>query len=102
MDTLAHGLWGGMIGGWKKRFGLAFMFGVAPDILSFGALILLRVIQGRFQPGKPELSTIPEWVHISYNFTHSLIIIGGVWGILWWFKRDLALAVYRLALAHPG
>ncbi|MCE5272610.1 hypothetical protein LLH00_15120 [bacterium] len=91
MDTLAHGLWGGMIAGWKRRFGLAFLFGTAPDLLSFGALMALRILQGRFHPGKPSLDTIPPWVHTSYDFTHSLVLVGGLWWLLWLKKRDLAV-----------
>ena len=91
MDTLAHGLWGGMIGGWRKRFGLAVLFGIAPDLLSFGALTVVWVVQGQFQPGRPSVSTIPQWVHVSYDFTHSLVIIGAVWAVLWWWKRELAV-----------
>ncbi len=91
MDTLAHGLWGGMICGWKRRFGLALLFGLAPDLLSFGALIVVKLAQGAFDPGKPPVGTIPQWVYTAYDYTHSLVIVGAVWGLLWWKKRDLAL-----------
>jgi hypothetical protein len=91
MDTLAHGLWGGMLAGWRKRFGLAFLFGVAPDVLSFGLLMLIRAVQGRMQMGKPDLHAIPGWVYSAYDCTHSLILVGAVWGILWWKYRELAV-----------
>ncbi|MFC1613994.1 hypothetical protein ACFL5K_01720 [Gemmatimonadota bacterium] len=91
MDTLAHGLWGGMTAGWRRRFGLAFLFGVCPDLLSFGALTVLRIIDGQFRPGKPALHTIPDWLYTAYDYTHSLIIIGLVWAFLWWRYRWLAV-----------
>lgn len=89
MDTLAHGLWGGLAAGWKKRFGLAFLFGVAPDMCSFGALIIIRVVQGTFVPGKPPHATIPDWLHVAYDFSHSLIIIGALWLVLRFTTREL-------------
>ncbi|HLA39458.1 MAG TPA: hypothetical protein VJ417_05640 [Candidatus Glassbacteria bacterium] len=91
MDTLAHGLWGGMIAGWKKRFGLAFLFGMAPDLLSFGLWMAIRWMHGQLQQGRPNLHALPDWLHTAYNFTHSLIIIGSIWALLWWWQRELAV-----------
>ncbi|HUU29147.1 MAG TPA: hypothetical protein VM123_15175 [archaeon] len=91
MDVLAHGLWGGMLAGWKKRFGLAFLFGVCPDVFSFGLWMAVRIFQGSFQRGRPPLHMLPEWLDTVYGITHSLVIIGLVWAFLWWRKKDLAL-----------
>jgi len=91
VDTLAHGLWGGMIAGWRRKFGLAFLFGVCPDLLSFGLWIAVRIIDGRFRAGRPPLQTIPDWVYTAYDYTHSLMIIGLVWALLWWRCRELAV-----------
>jgi hypothetical protein len=91
MDTLAHGLWGGLAAGWKKRFGLAFLFGIAPDMCSFGALMIIRVVQGKFVPGKPPHETIPDWLYVAYDFSHSLIIIGVLWLLLWFVARPVAI-----------
>ena len=91
MDILAHGLWGGMIAGWRRKFGLAFFFGVCPDIFSFGFLAAVRIIEGQFRPGKPPLHSIPDWVYTVYDFTHSLVIVGLVWALLWWLYRGLAV-----------
>ncbi|MFH1068764.1 MAG: hypothetical protein V1794_04005 [Candidatus Glassbacteria bacterium] len=91
MDTLAHGLWGGMIAGWKKRFGLAFLFGMAPDLLSFGLWMAIRWMHGQFQRGRPDVHFLPDWLHTAYNFTHSLFIIGALWALLWWWNREIAV-----------
>ena len=91
MDVLAHGLWGGMIAGWRKKFGLAFLFGVTPDVLAFGLWIAVRVIHGNWPRGKPHIDSIPDWVHTSYAVTHSLIIVGLIWAFLWWRRKDLAV-----------
>ncbi|MEA2062212.1 MAG: hypothetical protein U9P14_00815 [Gemmatimonadota bacterium] len=80
-----------MIAGWRRRFGLAFLFGIMPDLLSFGLLMAVRIIQGSYTPGKPALHTIPEWLYINYNFTHSLVIAGILWAFLWWRNRELAV-----------
>lgn len=91
MDTLAHGLWGGLTAGWKKRFGLAFLFGIAPDLCSFGALGAIRFVQGTFEPGKPSIHTLPDWLYVAYNFSHSLIVIGALWLLLWFTYRRVAV-----------
>lgn len=89
VDTLAHGLWGGLTAGWKKRFGLAFLFGVAPDLCSFGALMAIRIVTGTFVPGKPPIETIPGWLYTAYDFSHSLIVIGAIWIVLRFTTREL-------------
>ena len=40
MDIVSHGLWGAITFGRKSRssFSLAFVVGLAPDLLSFGIL----------------------------------------------------------------
>ena len=91
MDTLSHGLWGGMIFGWRRRFGLAFLFGVSPDLFSFGLWMFVRVVQRGFTCGKPSLAVLPQWLDAAYSLTHSLVIAGLVFAVLWWKKRDLAV-----------
>jgi len=91
MDTLAHGLWGGMLAGWRKRFGLAFLFGISPDVFSFGLWMVFRAAQGYVQKGKPPLHILPEWLDTVYSITHSLIIAAAVWALLWWLNRELAV-----------
>lgn len=91
MDTLAHGLWGGMIAGWKRRFGLAFMFAVGPDLSSFGALTAIRIATGNFEPGKPSIDGLPDWLFTAYDISHSLVVAGAVWLFLWFTVRWLAV-----------
>ena len=91
MDTLAHGLYGGMIAGWEKRFGWAFLLGMAPDLLSFGPYIALRVVSGTMHSGRPSLNSIPDWVYSAYNVTHSLIIMGVVLALVWYLNKSFAV-----------
>ena len=94
MDTLAHGLWGGV--GFssygKKRFAAAFLVGVAPDLLSFGVFhvtnpgwMKLRLL-GQIS-GPPSLSSLPAYVFHAYNWTHSLVVWAVLFGLLWIVSR---------------
>jgi len=75
MDTLSHGLWGGMAFGRqnKRVFLIAFLFGVMPDVLAFGWEFFRRIFLGS-EFGKPMVETIDSYIFGLYNITHSLII----------------------------
>lgn len=78
MDTLSHGLWGGVVFG-RKKFLTAFLFGIAPDAISFGPFFILWAINGfpkitRKLGEPPDPSVIPQYVYSLYNITHSLIV----------------------------
>ena len=90
MDTLAHGLWGGIgfypQGG--KRFAAAFALGMAPDLLSFGLFHVTRPgwLKLRFAgdiSGPPPLSMLPEFIFHAYNLTHSLVVWGILFVLIW-------------------
>ena len=113
MDTLAHvtigtiacsrsGLPGGTRGAVNAKgkpvyfwsdwtFWTAAGFALIPDLSSFGAFIIQRIISGNFVPGKPELDTLPEYVFFNYNLTHSLVIAAGVGFLLWFFARPIVI-----------
>jgi hypothetical protein len=74
MDIVAHGLWGGVVFGWRRKFFWAFLFGVLPDLLAFGPYFLYTLITGTLAMGKPEISAVPSFVFISYDISHSLIV----------------------------
>lgn len=94
MDILAHGLWGGVgfypQGG--KRFAQALTLGMAPDLLSFGLFHVTRPrwlklrLLGEIS-GPPPLDILPEFVFHAYNLTHSLVIWGLVFTLIWAIKR---------------
>ena len=89
MDILSHGLWGALAFGRRNRpsFWLAFVIGLAPDLLSFGVLHLAVAlgIAGRpdFSHGTPPESSIPQYVHQLYNVTHSLLVFFLVFFLIW-------------------
>lgn len=89
MDIVSHGLWGAITFGRKSRwsFWLAFMIGLAPDLLSFGILWSAATLgledQPDFSHGPPPESSIPQYVHDLYNVTHSLVVFLIVFVLVW-------------------
>lgn len=93
MDILSHGLWGSISFGRKSRrsFWLAFLFGILPDLLSFG-IYFIGVFLGLyshppFGGGHPPAEEIPGLIHYLYGWTHSLIIFGAVFLVVWLILR---------------
>ena len=90
MDVVAHGLWAGAlyyVQG-RKRFLAGVLLGMAPDLLSFGVFhlthpkwITLRLM-GEIS-GPPALSLLPAYVFHAYNISHSLVVWGVVFFLLW-------------------
>ncbi len=94
MDVFSHGLWGGIAFGRssRKSFLTAVAIGVAPDVLAFGPFLASRLLEqgtGFFSHlGKrPELATIPEYVHSIYNVTHSLVVFAVAFLLVWAIRR---------------
>ena len=95
MDILSHGLYGGVLVGRKSRrsFWLAFFFGIAPDLFSFGiftASVWLGLASGLDWGSRhPDPSLIPSYVQSLYNVTHSLVIWTLVFALVWIVYRKL-------------
>lgn len=92
MDILSHGLYGGVLVGRKSRksFWLAFIFGLAPDLFSFGiftASVWLGLTSGPDWKGPPDTSLIPHYVYALYNVTHSLVIFAAAFIIVWLLRK---------------
>lgn len=90
MDILSHGLWGGGVFGRKSKifFLRAFLFGIAPDLFSFG-ILSIAVTFGLQQPvfkfghALPPMSAIPQYVHQLYDLTHSLVVFAAVFSLVY-------------------
>lgn len=93
MDILSHGLWGSLVFGRNNRrdFWLAFFFGIAPDLLSFGIFTVLTWLGLAEHPewgsGHPAPESIPAFVHIAYDWTHSLVIFALAFGLAWFLRK---------------
>ncbi len=101
MDIFAHGFWSFAIFHRFKHKWLAAFLGVAPDIFSFGLLFFANIMGGVFHVGKPELESIPPYVFMLYNMTHSLVVFGMVFVLVYvltkkWFVPLLAWALHIL------
>lgn len=86
MDIASHGLWGGIAFGRKNRkaFWSSFFFGVMPDLFSFGVFFFVRTFTHGFALSRPPLpDSIPEYIYLFYNVTHSLIIFIFVFSLVW-------------------
>ncbi len=93
MDTLSHGLWGSLAFGRrsKKSFWLAFFFGVAPDLFSFGPFFASTLLGFApwpdFSAHQSDPNLIPRYVHLLYRPTHSLIIFSAAFLLVWLIRR---------------
>lgn len=94
MDVLAHGLWGGaaFYRRGARAYAAAFLLGMGPDLISFGLYhathpnwLKLR-LAGEIS-GPPPLSTLPEFLFHAYNLTHSLVVWGALFGLIWLSRR---------------
>src|SRR3989338_9551381 len=83
MDIFAHGLWSFGIFHKKKYVWWVVLFGVLPDILSFGILLIINILGGNFIRGRPSLESLPNWLYSAYNMTHSLIIFLAVFLVVY-------------------
>ena len=99
MDFFAHGFWSYAIFHKKKYVWMATFFGVMPDILSFGILFAINLINGNFHRERPSLSSLPDWLYGAYNLTHSFIMFLAVFVLIYlitkkWFWPLTAWAIH--------
>lgn len=93
MDIVSHGLWGGVAFGRKNKnnYWLAFLFGVFPDVFSFGILFMANILGigsgPHYSNGRPDFALIPGYVSQLYDITHSLVIFAFVFGVVWFFRK---------------
>lgn len=101
MDIFAHGLWSFAVFHRKKYKWLAALFGILPDILSFGVLFIIYLLTGSIPRGPPQLNTIPKLIFSAYNITHSFIVFILVFVLIYiftkkWFWPLTAWAIHIL------
>lgn len=83
MDTFAHGFWSFAVFHRKKYALLATLFGILPDILSFGILFIATFVNGTLRIGPTPPSSFPNWLNAAYNSTHSLIIFMAIFILIY-------------------
>lgn len=93
MDIISHGLWGGLVLGTKskKTYLSAFVISMLPDLFSFGVLFADRLLgisaSSAWGGDHRSLNGVPLYVHHLYNVTHSFIIFGLVFGLVWLVRK---------------
>lgn len=105
MDTFSHALWGYGLFGFRKYPKFAALMGAMPDLISFGALFLMRVIDGTYRWGKPPLATLPSWIYPAYTVGHSFVIAFAVIGLVALWRKEIAFAMlawpFHITLDFP-
>lgn len=114
MDIFSHGLYGGIATGRKskKDYLIALLFGVGPDLLSFGLFFLINLFKLKSffgeKFGQPDalsdlgmfgrLPVFPDFIYSLYNITHSLVIYALFFALIYFLgKKSFA----KLTLAWP-
>ncbi len=95
MDFVSHALWGGVAFGRKNRryYIWAAIISILPDILTeglFGALYLLKIggMPG-WENGHPNITDYPIYAQNLYNITHSLIVFGVVFLLIYAITKKI-------------
>src|SRR3989344_2923362 len=101
MDIFAHGLWSFAIFSKRSDVWCAVLFGMMPDLLSFGILFFMNLFTGSLQRGPPALSTLPKWLFTAYTLTHSLVLFAAVFVLVFlvtksWYWPLAAWAIHIL------
>jgi hypothetical protein len=97
MDIFAHFLWSYILFHRTKVVGRAVLFGILPDILSWGVYSAHRILNGGAF-GRPDMAAIPGWAFTLYGLTHSLIIFGLVCLVLWLTIKRIPIYLYAWLL----
>ncbi len=101
MDIVSHGLYGSVLFGRssRKNFWIAFFFGIAPDLFSFGIYTVATWLGFFPHPDwtsgqHPAPEAIPQFVHTFYNFTHSFIVFGVIFLLIWLIRKKPYLLMF--------
>ncbi|MBD3318481.1 hypothetical protein GF342_01075 [Candidatus Woesearchaeota archaeon] len=98
MDIFAHAAISFIAFHWMRRWWLAILFGVLPDIMSWGVYVAYSIINGGAF-GPPNLAQIPAWTFMLYGISHSLIVWGLVVAVLYFSLKKFPYYVLAAPLA---
>lgn len=90
MDLFAHIIWTSILFYNVDSVALAVLFSVLPDILSFGPNFLYIVFTKGFSGLRVKsvrefAENLPPYVFTVYNITHSLVVFGAAFSLMWMF-----------------
>jgi len=89
MDIFAHGFWSYIIFNKSRYLWLALLFGLLPDILSWGVFMFYP--KKGFNWQSPDFSLVPKWVFTLYGITHSLFAIAAVFLVVYLIFRTIPI-----------
>jgi hypothetical protein len=66
-----------------------------PDLASFGVLIVINIFSGSIPQfsGPPPLESLPDWLFLCYDISHSYVTAFIVIGVVYRFRKDVAFAM---------
>ncbi|MFH1589750.1 MAG: hypothetical protein ABIB43_04250 [archaeon] len=82
MDAPAHGIWTWIIFHNNPLVWLAVLFGMLPDLLSWGIYSIWPWGE-KLDWKKPDFSMVPKWVFLLYGITHSVFVFAAVFLIVY-------------------
>lgn len=106
MDTFSHALWAYGLFGIRRHPWFAALIGAMPDLISFGAFMLISLFQGNWHAGKPALASLPDWIYPAYSLGHSFVVAFTVIGLVYYvWRKDVAFAMlgwpFHIVLDFP-
>tara|TARA_Y100000741_G_scaffold25755_1_gene18678 strand:+ start:828 stop:1226 length:399 start_codon:yes stop_codon:yes gene_type:complete len=107
VDTLSHALWGNGLFGYKRYWKLAIFFGAFPDLISFGALFIVKLFNNSLKyVGPPTLESLqqlepfPEWLFFMDNFSHSFVTAFLIISIVYFYKKEFVWPMLAMAVSY--
>ena len=97
MDYLAHALWSYITFHRTRKPLYGVLFGILPDTVSWVPYFFFNLLTGGM-PGRPVVSSIPQWVMTLYGISHSVLVFFCVAGIAYLFHRTIPIYVWAWLL----
>ncbi len=105
MDTFSHALWGYGLFGYKRYALLAIFFGAMPDLISFGTLMVVNLLNGIAHMGPPPIESLPQWLFTHYSFGHSFVVSLPIIALVALWRKGIAFAMlawpFHIVLDFP-
>ncbi len=99
MDYFAHGAWAYILFHRSRKVQYAVFFGMFPDTMSWLIYFFYRLFESGV--GRPDLQSIPDWVHTLYGISHSLLICLAVLSITFFIFYKLKKQLPYFLLGWP-
>jgi len=99
MDYISHGIWSYIFFHKIKIPIYAVLFGLLPDTVSWGVLLIYNLFTGQFSLYLPGPFRIPEWFFTLYGVSHSLIVFIFVVLIVYLVFKKVPIYIFAWSIA---